>query len=41
MSTDLNAAIPPQAPLGRFDGRVQFDEWVRLSLRAAAAEGWR
>ena len=41
MSTDLNAATPPQAPLGRFDGRVQFDEWVRLSLRAAAADGWR
>lgn len=43
MGTDLdsNAAPSSPAPLGRFDGRVQFEEWVRQSLQAAASQGWR
>ena len=41
MTTALDSAPPSSAPLGRFDGRLQFDAWVREALRAAAAEGWR
>lgn len=41
MNTHSDTATPTQAPLGRFDGRVQFDEWIRQALRAAATEGWR
>ncbi|MPM44506.1 hypothetical protein SDC9_91184 [bioreactor metagenome] len=37
--TPLAAPLP--APVGRFDGRVQFEDWVRQSLRTAAREGWR
>ncbi|QNP48098.1 hypothetical protein [Diaphorobacter aerolatus] len=35
------AAAPSKAPVGRFDGRVQFEDWLREALRAAADEGWR
>ncbi len=31
----------PTAPVGRFDGRVEFQDWIRQSLRVAALDGWR
>lgn len=31
----------PGAPCGRFEGREQFQDWVRQALSAAATEGWR
>ncbi|MBF5003468.1 hypothetical protein [Diaphorobacter caeni] len=41
MTAEQTPPIPSTAPLGRFDGRLQFDAWVREALRAAAEEGWR
>ena len=41
VSPQSDAQVPAAPPLGRFDGREQFQEWIRQALRAAAEEGWR
>ncbi len=41
MNTPSHPEPLPIAPTGRFDGRVEFQDWVRQALRAAASEGWR
>lgn len=34
------AEEPPALPQGRFEGRQQFQQWLREGLHAAAQQGW-
>lgn len=41
MTSETSAAAPASLPEGRFSGRTEFAELIRLALSAAAAQGWR
>ena len=41
MDSPNTQASVPVLPEGRFTGRTDFSELIRLAFRAAAAQGWR
>lgn len=41
MTSETSAAAPAPLLEGRFSGRTEFAELIRLALSAAAAQGWR
>ncbi|EJL88083.1 hypothetical protein PMI15_00875 [Polaromonas sp. CF318] len=41
METDTTPTPPQALPEGRFSGRVDFTEMIRLAFAAAAQQGWR